>query len=255
MAGAAPARRRPVAPRSRVVAVPLVGGVGATRRSRAASAGHPWCATRPPGSEPEVPATGRSPIPDDSAPVGRAVKNERTFMDAVLFGLVNSEDSREVYAWGMELSYEEPETETERRVATVFVPGVHGEKDFHSVHSSAENARDTYTGYFPSTSKWNGRHRSVPNEVDQRRRRRGAARPTSIGCRRRTGTPHPCRVAARTVDQTGQGNSRNTHRQLRDRPRNKIGTGSSRRDRDALPSVPDLLAQLATYRTTSTERA
>jgi hypothetical protein len=70
-------------------------------------------------------------------------------MDAMLFSLVNSEDCREVYAWGMELWYDEPGTGTERRVATVFVPGVRDGKDFHSVHSSAENARAIYSRILP----------------------------------------------------------------------------------------------------------
>jgi hypothetical protein len=76
-------------------------------------------------------------------------EKKESSMNATLFSLVNSEDCREVYAWGMELWYDEPETEKERRVATVFIPGVHDGKDLHSVHPSAENARDTHNRILP----------------------------------------------------------------------------------------------------------
>ena len=71
-------------------------------------------------------------------------------MKSCLFTLVNAEDRHEVVAWGMEITYAEPGSGAEHRVATTFVPDLTGNhQDAQGKHASAEAARNFFEHVLP----------------------------------------------------------------------------------------------------------
>jgi hypothetical protein len=66
-------------------------------------------------------------------------------MSGALFMLTVNENADRVHAWGMELTFDDPDTQEENRVALVYVPGARDERSTQSTHASAERARRCYS--------------------------------------------------------------------------------------------------------------
>lgn len=75
-------------------------------------------------------------------------------MDAKLFALIDAETHDQIFAWGMEVSYEKSDQEETTRTAVVYHHDPRTGQGAVGRHSSAVSARDTWSLVVPLDLTW-----------------------------------------------------------------------------------------------------
>lgn len=70
-------------------------------------------------------------------------------MNGSLFALVNGVCTNQIVAWGMEITFEDPNTDLTQRVAIVYRPDPYGKEGMQSKHASAIAACNMYNRILP----------------------------------------------------------------------------------------------------------
>jgi hypothetical protein len=78
-------------------------------------------------------------------------------VSGALFALVNRE-CNQIFAWGLEISIENDESDGPRKSAVIYRPGNDTEQHLLSTHASAEAARNAYARVLPVNLEWDDDH-------------------------------------------------------------------------------------------------